>query len=263
VLPVREMGGEPVFDLLDRQMGTSKTVHGAIVIDGRPHSPSIPKSLRILKPPRSRGSRVYRPNPDELKNYEEKIAKRELYALLPHGRPTADMKLVFQCPGAAGRLACLLQAPKVSPRPWILPINTQPAKALPHSVCASRYKTFDLATDIPLYQRDVYGPTAWRKSYARRGTGVEPHFGALKDEAVAGFTRGKVRMRGIVKTGLMVAAAVAVTNRRFAMAWDRNQAPSPHGRKARDKLRDPCHHRLTRITREVGNTIEVLHPLTT
>lgn len=27
-------------------------------------------------------------------------------------------------------------------------------------VCATRYKTFDLNTDIPLDQREVYGPTA-------------------------------------------------------------------------------------------------------
>ncbi len=45
-----------------------------------------------------------------------------------------------------------------------------------------------------MYQRDVHGSTAWRKSDGRRGTSVEPHFGALKDESVAGFSRGKVRM---------------------------------------------------------------------
>ncbi len=31
-------------------------------------------------------------------------------------------------------------------------------------------------------------------------------------------------MRGIVKTGLMVAVALVTTNRRFAMAWDRDIA---------------------------------------
>ncbi len=91
--------------------------------------------------------------------------------------------------------------------------------APPGSVSTSRYETFDIATDVPLHQRDVYGSTARRKSDARPGTSVEPHFGALKDESVAGFSRGRVRMRGIVKTRLMVAADGATANRRFAMAW--------------------------------------------
>ena len=169
----------------------------------------------------------------------------------------------MQCPGAVGKLLCALQAPKVTLRPGALPINTHPQSALAGSVCASRSKTFDLSADLPLYKRDVYGSTAWRRSYSRRGTGVEPHFGALKDEAVAGFYRGKVRMRGLVKTGLMVAAAVAVTNRRFAMAWDRNRAVEISGRTPKENPRDPYHHGLTLITRQVGSHVEVLHPLKT
>ncbi len=263
VLPVRVLGGEPVFDLRENQIGTSKTVHGAIIIDGRPYSPSIPKNLRNLQPPRSKGTNIYRPNPSEIAEYEKKIALREIYAMVPHGKIGVDLRLVMQCPGAAGKLSCALQPPKVTPRPGILPINTHPKIVLAHSVCATRYKTFDLATDVPLYQRDVYGSTAWRKSYSRRGTGVEPHFGALKDESVAGFARGKVRMRGIVKTGLMVAAAVATTNRRFAIAWDRFSGPLPKVRKRKLVKREPYHHRLTRITHTVNGQLVVLHPLTT
>ena len=263
VVPVRRLGGEPVFDLRENQIGTSRTVHGAIVIDGRPYSPSIPKKLRNLRPPRSKGTNVYKPNPEEVAKYEEQIALREIYALVPHGRANADLKFIMQCPGAAGKLLCALQAPKVTLRPGALPINTHPQPALAGSVCASRYKTFDLSADLPLYQRDVYGSTAWRKSYSRRGTGVEPHFGALKDESVAGFARGKVRMRGIVKTGLMVAAAVATTNRRFAIAWDRFSGPLPKVRKRKLVKREPYHHRLTRITHTVNGQLVVLHPLTT
>ena len=263
LIPVRQMGGEPVFDLLNRQVGTSGTVHGAIIIDGRPYSPSIPKALRNLKPPRSKGTNVYHPNPDEVRVYEEKIALREIYAMVPHGRVSDDLRLVMQCPGAAGKLSCPLQPPKVAPRPGILPINTQPKTALPHSVCASRYKTFDLVSDIPLYQREVYGSTAWRKSYARRGTSVESNFSGLKDDAMASLHRGKIRMRGLIKTGLLVAAALASANRRYARSWDRQFLPAPPTHTKKVDLRDPYYHRLTRITRRVAGVDVVVHPLTT
>ena len=263
IVPVRRLGGEPVFDLRDNQVGTSKTVHGAIIIDGRPYSPSIPKKLRNLEPPRSKGTKFYRPSPSSIAAYEKQIAAREVYAMVPHGKISDDLRLVMQCPGAAGKLSCPLQAPKVTPRPGILPINTNPKTVLAHSVCATRYKTFDLDTDIPLYQREVYGSEVWRKSYGRRGTGVEPHFGALKDESVAGFNRGKVRMRGIVKTGLMVAVAVATTNRRFAIAWDRLRGPFPKVSKRKLVKRKRYHHALTSITHTVNGQLVVLHPLTT
>ena len=70
-------------------------------------------------------------------------------------------------------------------------------------------------------------------------------------------------MRGIVKTGLMVAAAVATTNRRFAIAWDRFSGPLPKVRKRKLVKREPYHHRLTRITHTVNGQLVVLHPLTT
>ena len=75
--------------------------------------------------------------------------------------------------------------------------------------------------------------------------------------------RGKVRMRGIVKTGLMVAAAVATTIRRFAIAGDRFSGPLPKVRERKLVKREPYHHRLTRITHTVNGQLVVFHPLTT
>ena len=261
--PARALGANPVFDLRENQVGISGSVHGALIIDGRPYSPSLPRNLRKIKPPRSKGTNVYRPNPDQIAAYEAKIADREKYALLPHGKQSADGKLVMQCPGAAGKLACPLQASMMPLRPGAIAVNTHPASILANSVCASRYKTFDIATELPLFQREIYGSMAWRKSYARCGTSVEPHFGALKDEAVAGFARGKVRMRGLIKTGLMVAAALATTNLRFARAWELRKQVATALPAPKENPRDPYHHRLTRITRQVGSRTEVLHPLLT
>ena len=66
-----------------------------------------------------------------------------------------------------------------------------------------------------------------------------------------------------VTESLMVAAAVATTNRRFAIAWDRFSGPLPKVRKRKLVKREPYHHRLTRITHTVNGQLVVLPPLTT
>jgi hypothetical protein len=112
------------------------------------------------------------------------------------------------------------------------------------TVCASRYRTFE-AAELPLCQRNLYGSKEWFNSYGRRGSSVEPHFGGLKSDAAAGLHHGKVRVSGLIKTGLMVAFALATTNRRLALAFDaRRPADAP----AKPRRGRPYTHRLTRHT---------------
>ena len=75
-------------------------------------------------------------------------------------------------------------------------------------------------------------------------------------------------MDGIVKTGLVVAAAVATTNRRFEVAWEPFTGPfakrPKHKRPKRKRpKRKPHHYRLTRISSIDEGQEVVLHPLTT
>ena len=57
--------------------------------------------------------------------------------------------------------------------------------------------------------------------------------------------------------------AVAVANRRFPLAWDRNAKALAKGRTPKEKRRQPYQHHLPRITRQVGSRLEVLRLLTT
>ena len=89
------------------------------------------------------------------------------------------------------------------------------------------------------------------------------------------MSSGEVSMRGEcvtlrsyscdpgVKESLMVAAAVATTNRHFAVAWDRFNGPFAKRPKHKRPRRKPYHHRLTRISYVVKGQEVVLHPLTT
>ena len=70
-------------------------------------------------------------------------------------------------------------------------------------------------------------------------------------------------MDGIVKTGLVVAAAVATTNRRFEVAWDPFTGPFAKRPKHKRPKRKPHHYRLTRISSIDEGQEVVLHPLTT
>ena len=188
-------------------------------------------------------------------DYQASVKARSIYALVPHGQRLANGNLVFQCPGAAGRLLCPLQAPFGAQRVGLLPAATPPKSVVPGTVCASRFRTFTSA-ELPLYQRHLYGSKEWSDSYGRRGSSVEPHFGGLKGDAGAGLHHGKVRVSGIIKTGLMVAFGLATTNRNLALAFDaRRPADAPAVR----RRGRPYTHRLTRHTLGEADKNKVLY----
>jgi hypothetical protein len=251
ITPVRAMGGEPVFDLRQDQVGQGGIKHGAVIIDGRPYSPSISKEFRKkVLPPSSKGTNVYKPNPTELAEYQAFVEARSVYALVPNRSRRDNGTMVFQCPGAAGRLLCPLQAPRSPARKGTLPADKPPATALADSVCSSRYKSFDM-TELPLYQRDIFGSKKWFDSYARRGSSVEPYFGALKDDAAEGLRRGRVRVRGLIKTGLMVAFALASTNRRLALSFEAGRARRSAGTAVKKTRGRPRRQTMTTYQRVV------------
>ncbi len=241
LLPVRALGGDPVFDLTKYQVGPSGTVRGAVIIDGRPYSPSIPTSLLTVTPPRSGEDGTYKPDPKKVREYREAVAARAVYALDAHGVVRANGSQVFVCPGAAGKLDCPLRAPKRALRGDATLVLRTPKNPAADSVCANAYPSLSLE-DLPLYQRHIYGTAEWAASYSRRQTSVETYFSQLKS-AAGGVERGRIRVRGIVKTGLLVAFAMASTNRRAALAYETAKSRPAATRKHRSGR--PRRHTLT------------------
>lgn len=222
ILPLRALGAEPVFQLKSTQQGGRGTQRGALVIDGQPYSPALPDGLRDLRMPAVNAPLA------ALAEYQRKIGLREKYRLIPHGSRKADGSQVYQCPASAGRLRCPLVAGS-----QLLALGTMPAfppmNPMPGSVCTRKYTTF-AADELPLSQREQYGSFDWYVSMNRRSR-VEGFFGNLKDRARENVTRGAIRVMGLVKTGLLVAMAVASLNLRLADKWDDGRAEATTVRK--------------------------------
>lgn len=224
LMPVRALGGEPVFELRQNQLGAHGTADGAVIIDGNPFSPSTPQSLRHLVPPP-----VGAPWSD-IDAYQQQIVTRQKYALVPHGSRQTNGAQIFQCPASAGRLSC--QLVPTSPANGF-PAVGAPSVAQPKSVCSKKYTTFHAAA-IPLAQRDLYGTPQWYRSMSRRSR-VEGFFGNVKNEACENLRRGTIRVTGLIKTGVLVAFAVASTNLRLAHSFAQRPETTPPKKRGRPK----------------------------
>ena len=225
ILPVRALGGEPIFDLTEQQRGARGTVKGAVMIDGHPFSPGVPHELFHL------GTLPVQSTREQKIEHQEKMAARAIYAMRPHGSRKTSGAWTMQCPASASKLLCPLQKAKGSPRPGALPIHAKrvPVNVAKGDVCSQSYTTFD-AHEIPLSQRELYGTAEWYFSFSRRNR-VEGFFGNTKNEAVESLRRGSVRVLGGYKSGLLHLLMMAATNMRFAKRWDEQSAVPPARRK--------------------------------
>lgn len=243
--PLRALGYSPVFDLTATQLGVSSLVHGALIIDGQPFSPSTPPDLRLLTPPA-----VNAPLSEKIQ-YQKKIEARSKYALVRHGRGLANGAQDYMCPAHAGKIACPLAGVT---NPLLITAAHAPASALPKSVCTKKFTRFH-ATDLPLNQDELYGSFEWFVSMSRRSL-VEGFFGNLKNEATENLKRGSIRVRGLVKTGVMTLFSVAATNLRLIKNFVAK--PSQTRRRGRKpKVGIQLHNPLT----GENTTLESIHTL--
>ena len=111
-----------------------------------------------------------------------------------------------------------------------LPVLRVPTHPEADSVCVKAFPSCALE-ELPLMQRHVFGSRKWARSYDGRSSSVETFFATVKDASREGVWRGRIRVTGIIKTGLCVALAVASANPRLALAFSPERAAQPPRRR--------------------------------
>lgn len=226
---LRRAGFAPVFDLVPGHRGVLGAVAGAVVVDGVLYSPGLPDKLRNLKPP-AVGTGMA-----GLNRYQELIAERQRYALRQLGsRPNPDGTIRYQCPAAAGRIACPVkpQSLAISTSKGMVVPTQVPAPGAQGDVCKQASVTIDL--DDPasfdrtrgyvggLYQKHPFGSDAHYDSMKRRSY-VESSYGNIKNEAEQNLRRPSIRVMGRAKMTLISVVVVAAANLRMGRLWTRRQ----------------------------------------
>lgn len=200
---VRERGAMPAFDFKVDTRARDADWKGCLVLQGWPYLPQLPKRLWQLERPGLLA-------PDEkLMAFWKATDERELYALLPHGRPTPTGARVTSPLFRSRRLGCPQVPGSMRQRdPKLANCSGNHGE---DEACCIRSATFK-ADSAPLtYQYPVWGTEDWEKRYNKRSN-VERGFSTLKNPDVIGMTPGLYRIRGLVKMSLLVACMFAAHN---------------------------------------------------
>jgi len=187
---------------------------------------------------------------DNARKFSELINERSLAAFRRVEGPDAEGNERWECPAQAGKVRCVnclfsLGYPEGTPvvaEPHVVPQLSdrplRPAKNASHSeklayqqrksewdaeadflrCCRQRTVTIPGNVSEKVRQKLQWGSPAWIRSYSRR-THVEGAFGNLKSDKTTGVKRGWIYVVGLVKTSIMLAAAVVAINIRLLRKW--------------------------------------------
>lgn len=153
---------------------------------------------------------------DDIKRFNDAIAAREPYRLVPHGFTAAGTPR-YMSPARAFRLRCPGFPPSMH-----LPAEVPECRhADGTSITKTRVQatfTIDAGLGIKHRQEHVWGSPEWQKSYGRRNRAEAGH-GILKSRKAGEVTHGWTFLLGRIKTALMLAIVVAAQNLAMLLKW--------------------------------------------
>lgn len=208
---LRRRGVEQVVDLHLRDYGVTDQA-GMRMVAGSPHCPAMPDDLVDIKRPATLG------DGDELNEFIARIGDRERWALRRVAGADHKGAERYQCPALDGRVQCALRDIDPDLAAKLPLVANPPAVATAPACCKQATVTVPAAASAKVRQRNYWGSRKWVLSWRRRSS-VEGSFGNLKNRNTENVTRGWAQVSGIVKTALLLAAKVAVSNLRLLRVW--------------------------------------------
>jgi hypothetical protein len=200
-VPLRKAGIFVTHDLKKDDIGYTGTFNGAHVIDGWLFSPGMPKRLRRIVRPGLNAPMM------ERVKFRKLIEERMQWAFLPHAAPQPHRARVaspvrrnnIKCDSTPGQQNAPASAP------------TCHKKHAADKACGINTMAYEDTVAPRTYQWPVWGTREWQRIYNKRSA-VERYFGHLQSDATAGFRRGRFRLRGMAKVGLITGLSVVATN---------------------------------------------------
>lgn len=227
--PLRDRHIEQVLDLHPNDHG-ARDFEGIRMVDGWPHCPSMPDDLILIPRPARFSVGEMRKNPtrdqvrqhaastEALAEFRARIAERQTWAFRRVAGPNPSGRERFECPAQAGKRICASCPLSQMYDAGTPTVENPPTGAGTPKCCTQRTVTVPGDVTPKIRQRLYWGSDEWITSFNRR-TYVEGSYGNMKNPNTENITRGWCCVVGLVKTSLLLAAAVAATNIRLLRRW--------------------------------------------
>lgn len=214
--PLQRAGIEMVFDLHQFQRGRRPFKTPDLLVDGQIFNRHMPPDLLgdcdangellpLPRPPRNSAQA-------DRRAYEERFNRRARYALRRHSGPDDDGAVRWVCPFHSGHLRSR-SFPKTMRYPHTVPLVAVEAT----KCCDGTFTT--QAEELPLWQRCIFGTSAWAASYGRRN--IVESVNAGFQQQFTSFKKGYTQVFTTTKVTLMTAFSAVGYNLDRARAWRR------------------------------------------
>jgi hypothetical protein len=235
-LPIRDLGGSPVFRLHRTNQAGRNLHQGVTFVDGRPYCPCIPDELAEIAFPRFPARKA------QYDAFALEATKRRRFEMKANTGFRADGSRQFKSPhwDAERRGGGCIHCVYADGSPVIDKVTGKPKP----TCCTQATKVFS-REELGLYQEDPFGEPDWFTHWNARDR-VEGTFGIFKNLAVVNWGHDYHHFVGLVRETLVATFAVVAHNFHVQRNW-----------RARMALAPPRPHRSTRKLAAIDTTAVV------
>jgi len=208
-LPIRALGGSPIFRLHRTNQAGRRLHQGVTFVDGRPYCPCVPDELAELPFPRFPARKA------QYDAFATEVTKRRRFEMKPNTGYRDDGSRQFKAPHwdserkDGGCVHCV-QADG-SP---VIDKDT----GLPRLRCCTHATKVFSRDELALYQDDAFGEPEWFTHWNARDR-VEGTFGIFKNLAVVNWGHDYHHFVGLARETLVATFAVIAHNFHVQRTW--------------------------------------------